>query len=410
MVADNKEIQELRRALQLKEYELENFLQYARQIIKILDEERVFRAFLSAVMGQIGSPRAVLRIKTLNRVFVLWKGFELAPELREKLEKESTGIRRLLEGLGLNMVIDLSFASEETALFLKERGIEHFLSLKENFLALSCGPLSQDTLNYIRALYQITLLAYENILFHREILKRQRLERELEIARGIQMSLLPGQVKINGYQAFARSIPSHEVGGDYYDVFERGKSSLVAIGDVAGKGIPAALVMANLQASLKTLVKFFSGTLGELLAILNRSLMEGGLREGPVFVTFFAAELQPDGRLLYSNAGHNPPLLVRENGEVMELNEGGLVLGVADVPYSTGEERMGPGDLLFMYTDGLSEATFLDGRELGRERLRRMVQELRELPPEEIGKRLLTTLSKFYEVSDDLTFFILKKI
>ncbi len=410
MVADNKEIQELRRALQLKEYELENFLQYARQIIKILDEERVFKAFLSAVMGQIGSPRAVLRIKTLNRVFVLWKGLELDPALREKIEKEAGGVRRVLENLGLNVVIDLSFASEETALFLKERGIEHFLSLKENFLALSSGPLSQETLNYIRALYQITLLAYENILFHREILKRQRLERELEIARTIQMSLLPGEVRIDGYLAFARSIPSHEVGGDYYDVFERGEASLAVIGDVAGKGIPAALVMANLQASLKTLVRFFSGGLGELLGLLNKSLMEGAFREGPAFVTFFAVELRADGGLLYSNAGHNPPLLVKGNGEVLELNEGGLVLGVADVPYSTGQQTMVPGDVLFMYTDGLSEATFLDGRELGREKLKKMVQELRELSPEEMGQKLLSTLSKFYEVSDDLTFFILKKI
>jgi len=409
-VADSKEIQELKRALQLKEYELENFLQYARQIIKILDEERVFRAFLSAVMGQIGSPRALLRIKTLDRVFVLWKGFELGEEVKERIEREGKGIRQVLESLGLSVVIDLSFASEETALFLRQRGIEHFLSLKENFLALTAGDLSQEALNYIRALYQITLLAYENILFHREVLKRQRLERELEIARAIQTGLLPGEVKIDGYDAFARSIPSHQVGGDYYDVIERGRTTLAVIGDVAGKGIPAALIMANLQASLKTLVKFFSGELGDLMGLLNKGLMEGASPEGPVFVTFFAVELGKEGDLLYTNAGHNPPILVRRDGEVLELTRGGLVLGVADVPYGAERERMFPGDLLFMYTDGLSEATFLDGSELGRDRLKKMVQDMRELSPREIGDKLLSTLSKFYEVSDDLTIFILKKV
>jgi len=182
-----------------------------------------------------------MKIKTLERVFVLWKGVSLPEDMRRKIEKDESGVRKILEEMGLNIIVDLSFASEETALFLKNRGIEHFLSLTENYLALSLpgGVLKEDALNYIKALFQITLLAYENILFHREMIRRQRLERELEIARAIQTGLLPGDLKMEGYEAYARSLPAREVGGDYYDYFRREKSYLAVVGDVAGKGIPA---------------------------------------------------------------------------------------------------------------------------------------------------------------------------
>ncbi len=410
-MGSREEIQKLKRALQLKEYELENFLQYARQIIKILDEERIFKAFLSVVMGQVGSPKAVMRIKTVGDVFVLWKGISLPDEARRKLEIETRGMKEILNKFGLNVIIDLSFASEETALYLKKKGVEHLLSLRENFLALHLpeGSLREESLNYIKALFQITLLAYENILFHREIIRRQRLERELEIARAIQTGLLPEELKMEGYEAFALSNPSHEVGGDYYDYFPRGDKYLAVIGDVAGKGIPAALIMATLQASLRTLVKFSQGSPAELITMLNKTLLEQEQDKGPVFVTLFALELNRNGDFTYTNAGHNPPMIVKRNGKIEELSQGGLVLGVADVSYEEGSGKLGSGDMIFMYTDGLSEARFLNGDELGKEGLREIILPLKDLPPYQIGERIIKTVSRNYEVFDDLTFFIIKK-
>ncbi len=410
-MGSREKIQRLKRALQLKEYELENFLQYARQIIKILDEERIFKAFLSVVMGQVGSPKAVMRIKTVGEVFVLGKGIVLSEEIKEKISKGEAETKEILKKLGFNVIVDLSFASEETALFLKNRGVEHFLSLRENYLALFLpeGKLRDDSLNYIKALFQITLLAYENVLFHREIVKRQRLERELEIARSIQTGLLPSRVEMDGYEAYAQSIPSREVGGDYYDYFPRDDKYLAVIGDVAGKGIPAALIMATLQATLRALVKFHEGSPGEIISMLNRNLLERPQEEGPVFVTFFAVELSRDGKFRYTNAGHNPPIVLRKNGEVEELEEGGGVLGVADFPYIEGEGKLESGDLIFMYTDGLSEARFLNGEELGSERLKESLVAWKELSPEQIGKRIIKIVNDRYEVFDDLTFFIIKK-
>ncbi len=406
---NREEIEKLKKALQLKQYELENFLQYARQIIRVFDEERLFKTFLSTAMGQTGISRCILRVRAKKHVYVISKGIKLSPHLREALEKGREDIKELLDSFGFGAILELTIASEQTALLFREKGINHLLSLQDNFLAVSfsdSNKLTPENQNYIKALFQITLLAYENILFHRETVERHRLERELEIAREIQQNLLPGEIKIEGFQVAGKSIPSRYVGGDYYDVFEMGDKYLLAIGDVAGKGIPAALLMASIQSSLRAIVSFYPSSLEVVMKELNLITMKN--TEGLSFITFFLTLIDPaTGDILYSNAGHNPPILVKGN-EVVELSEGGMVLGIMENNYSVGREKMGRGDVLFMYTDGLSEAS-KGGKELGREVLKSMILSMKEKGPEEISSYILEFV-KEYTVEDDLTFLIVKRV
>lgn len=405
---NREEIERLKKALQLKQYELENFLQYARQIIRVFDEERLFRTFLSTAMGQTGISRCILRVRAKDHVYVISKGIKLSSHLREVLEKGREDIGQLLNDFGFGSILELTIASEQTALLFRERGIEHLLSLQENFLAVSSadtGKLTSENQNYIKALFQITLLAYENILFHRESVERHRLERELEIAREIQQNLLPGEIRIEGFEVSGKSIPSRYVGGDYYDVFKMGDKFLLVIGDVAGKGIPAALLMASIQSSLSAIVSFYPSGLEAIMKELNQITMKN--TEGLSFITFFLTLVDPEtGEFLYSNAGHNPPLLIKGN-EVLELTEGGMVLGVMENDYSVGKGKMEKGDILFMYTDGLSEAR-MNGRELGREALKSIILSIKEASTEEISSYILNFIRN-YKIEDDLTFLVVKR-
>lgn len=405
---NREEIERLKKALQLKQYELENFLQYARQIIRVFDEKRLFRTFLSTAMGQTGISRCILRVKAKDHVYVISRGIKLSSRLREVLEKGREDIGQLLNDFGFGSILELTIASEQTALLFRERGIEHLLSLQDNFLAIHSADaerLTPENQNYIKALFQITLLAYENILFHRESVERNRLERELEIAREIQQNLLPGEIRIEGFEVSGKSIPSRYVGGDYYDVFEMRDKFLLAIGDVAGKGIPAALLMASIQSSLRAIVSFHPSGLEVIMKELNQITMKN--TEGLSFITFFLTVIDPvSGELLFSNAGHNPPLLVKGN-DVLELTEGGMVLGIMENDYAVGKEKMERGDMLFMYTDGLSEAR-VNGKELGKEALKSMILSIRDRSPDEISGYILDFIRE-YEVEDDLTFLVVKR-
>ena len=404
-----EELQKLKKALQLKQYELRNFLEYARQIIRIFDEERLFKVFLSTAMGQSGITRCILKVSSKNGIFVFSRGIKIPAELEKAIKEERKDLGELLERFGCGKILSLTVVSEMTEMMFKEKGVEHFLSLKGSFIAVPKEEeekLSPENIEYIKSLYQITLLAYDNILFHRETVERNRLERELEIAREIQQNLLPKEIKIEGFKALGKSIPSRYVGGDYYDFFTLNNGYLVAIGDVAGKGIPAALLMASIQSSLRAIVNFQPSDVAAVIKELNNITIKN--TEGQSFITFFIALVNPvSGQIQYCNAGHNPPLLVSKDG-VKELTEGGLVLGIMDTAYSSGSEVMRRGDLLFMYTDGLSEATY-NGEELGKEKLKQIILNLRDRDPEEIDRYLTEYLRKYY-VNDDLTYFILKRL
>jgi serine phosphatase RsbU (regulator of sigma subunit) len=261
-------------------------------------------------------------------------------------------------------------------------------------------------------------MGVENARLVEANIERERFQEELNLARGIQKSLLPEELpEVPGYSIAADSIASNHVGGDYYDVIplEDGRVAL-AIADVSGKGAAAALLMSALQATLHTLLRRPSPP-EDVVAMLN----EQTCRRMPAdkFITFFLAFLDPaSGTLTYCCAGHDPPLLVGGSGDAAELTSGGLVLGVAPgAEYASGRTTIAPGDLLVLYTDGVTETMERtvgeEVREFGRERLRRTVARHREESSREVFSSLLRVLDSFrgeLPRTDDVTALIVKRI
>jgi sigma-B regulation protein RsbU (phosphoserine phosphatase) len=196
------------------------------------------------------------------------------------------------------------------------------------------------------------------------------MERELDTARVIQMSLVPSRALRTGpWEVMGRVVPAKQVGGDAFDYFAlEGGRFAVAIADVSGKGVPAALLMSNVQASLRA---FCDGRMAipDAMRQLNLGITRSANGK---FITMFYGEVDPEaGVLRYTNAGHNYPLLRRQDGTLENLTEGGLPLGLmTETTYAQGECAFGTGDALLLYSDGISEAFDSRGREFGEERLR----------------------------------------
>ncbi len=251
-----------------------------------------------------------------------------------------------------------------------------------------------------------------------EIADRVVMKRDLQIAREIQTWLLPGAPpQIPGLSIAYATRPANTVAGDYYDVFPRpGKTPedsrvVFAVADVAGKSIPAAMLMATLQASLKTL-STAQVALPELVANMNKyacSNSQGGLR----FTTAFLAEYDAAHRVFqYINAGHNPPILRRANGSIERLDVGGLPLGIlAEATYDSATVTLAPGDWLIIFTDGLVEAENAHQDEYGEDRLLSAINIAAALTPAEMLNRLMAELDLFVGSTpqhDDVTCLLVK--
>ena len=251
-----------------------------------------------------------------------------------------------------------------------------------------------------------------------EIGDRVVMKRDLQIAKEIQTWLLPGAPpQIPGLAIAYSTRPANTVAGDYYDVFPRpGKTNadnrvVLAIADVAGKSIPAAMLMATFQASLKTL-STAQVALPELAANMNRyacTNSQGGLR----FTTAFLAEYDAANRRIeYINAGHNNPILRRASGQIERLDVGGLPFGILpEVKYETGAVTLAPGDWLIIFTDGLVEAVNSRDEEYGEPRVLLGLEAGKLLEPKDLLKRLMAELDQFVGNTpqhDDVTCMLLK--
>ena len=243
--------------------------------------------------------------------------------------------------------------------------------------------------------------------------RRQRIaleRRELEEARRIQRKLLPSVLpQLSGCELAASWQPASGVGGDCYDAIPFGRTRLgISIADVVGKGIPAALLMSNLQAAVRA---FATGAAlpAEICHQVNRILC-GHIAEGR-FISFFYCLFDEEVSLLtYANAGHYPPVLVHKDGQVERLGVGGAVLGVfPDGAYEQGQTALCEGDRLVLYTDGITEVTNEAGEEFGEARLVDLVVENRSCSAPALQARLAETVSQFSNdrFVDDATLIVL---
>ncbi len=268
----------------------------------------------------------------------------------------------------------------------------------------------------LQSLASQVAVAADNLRLLEENVEKKRMEAELSIARKVQEGMLPRDIPHTpGLEVAARSRFCTEVAGDYYDLIEIPDGrTVLAIGDVSGKGAGAALLMSNVQASLRTAIGVGmqpDGSpagirLADMVASINHLICRNS--QPDQFITFFVALFSPaDGRLDYINAGHNPPLVARGDGTIEELTEGGLLLGaLPDVPFQAGAVTVAEGDIIFLYTDGLSEATRSDEEMFGEERIKRYLTANRVLSPQDLLAKLEKEALEFVggsQLTDDFT-------
>ncbi|OLD63187.1 MAG: hypothetical protein AUI33_13050, partial [Ignavibacteria bacterium 13_1_40CM_2_61_4] len=385
----------------------------SKEFNSVMDEERLAKLLMFSVMGQIGASKYVLGLLKNGSMAVVAKRLDKdpSPELNDYLAtvsapclvksinpKHDAHARVMLEGLGIQVLVPLRLQnSTKGVLALGER--------------MRGEPYAETDLELLSSLGNLAIISLENVRLFRETLEKQRLEDELQIAKEIQRGLLPATLpKIPRFELAAVNLSSKQVGGDYYDVITLDSSHFViAIGDVSGKGTPASLLMANLQATIRALVPL-GLSLSELTMRVNNLICDNTGADR--FITFFWGIIDTgSGTMKYVSAGHNPPFLFRRTGAVERLSEGGIILGImkASIAYNEGEVRFSPGDVLVLFTDGVSEAMNEAGEELGEEPIEEVVKGHIDDPAQEILSAVVNRVkehSKGTPQSDDITLIV----
>ncbi len=277
--------------------------------------------------------------------------------------------------------------------------------------SVSGGLLTQTSLKLLESLAFEATKSLESVRLMHEEAEKKNLEQELGMAREVQIALLPSAIKaLDHFEVAAHNIPSRFVGGDFYDLIPLKDDRFVfVLGDVSGKGVAAALLAAMAQGALQ--VQFASNLpLTEVITSVNKVL---ALRsESNRFITLFSAVLDREGHFTYINAGHNLPILVRTSGETEMLTTKSVLLGAFDfIEYKPLQTRLNSGDVVVMYTDGVTEAVNNDNEMFSDERLEELVKRSATLTAEEIKQRILSEVLSFTRglpQSDDITLIVLK--
>ncbi|HSF81008.1 MAG TPA: GAF domain-containing SpoIIE family protein phosphatase [Anaerolineales bacterium] len=283
------------------------------------------------------------------------------------------------------------------------------LNLESDLLA----AFDESDVEVLRFFADAAAISIEKAMLHRQLVDQKRVEEQLQIAHDIQQRLLPGQAPdMPGYDIAAICLPTHEIGGDYYDYIERadGKLGLV-VADVSGEGVAAALVMTAFRALIRTHARSRWNP-ARIARFVNRILPEFTGQAN--FVTAVYGTLDSlDGSFRYANCGHNPPLLLRANGEIELLARTGPLLGVLpEARYTTGEVSLAPGDGLVLYTDGIVEATNQEDKIFGTDRLTRLPGLKQALPASKLIQSIIQATKEFTGMKyflDDLAIVIIRR-
>ena len=312
-------------------------------------------------------------------------------------------------------------------------GIRHVLCVPLRVVAMGAGPddggsgrvmgvlyldgreratlSSRDTLESLEVFAAQAAIAIESARLYAEAAEKTRIERDLHVAADIQRALLPEPTYLGTFcDLAAASLPCRTVGGDFYDYFELPGSAFgFALGDVAGKGAPAALQAAAVQTNFAALAPV-SGDPASAMARTNTALLRRAVEAR--FATMFYGVLEPDGTLRYCNAGQEPPAAVRAGGVVGSLEAGGPVLGLlAWATYDEGATRLEPGDVVIVCSDGVTEAQNAAGEEYGRERLVRLAAGCHGDKPEAVMDALMAAVRGFVgggPQADDITALVIR--
>ena len=411
-----EELQNLNQRLTLKVYQLHSLFDITRELHGALNPHRIREVLVASAMGQ---PLATRCAFLQPGGEVESRGVTFDPRELEVLRAQAGALENadgaaLVQDLAAGSLRDLLTGfGFEIALPLRSGTSPHGVLLVGR--KANGQPLGEEDRDFLRALAAQGAAALDNLRLTREWVEKQKLEKEMAVAREIQRGLLPeSDPVIQGWDIAGVNIPCLTVGGDYYDYMESPGGRLrVTIADVSGKGTGPALLMASVQASLGALSALGDLPLDELFSRLNAMVFRS--TEPNKYVTIFYGLLDPaTGELKYVNAGHVYPLLLRRTGEVVPLSAGSPVIGLLpEIKVSFGQTTIDAGELLVLYTDGLSEARSPVGEEFGEKGIVEAVREAANLPAREVVGRLVSGIRLFAAdagLIDDLTLVVLRRL
>jgi sigma-B regulation protein RsbU (phosphoserine phosphatase) len=414
-----EQLKEVNRSLDRKFQELNTLFDLSKEFNVVLDSEKVIRLLTFSLLGQVGVNRYAFCLKEGKGMKIaasrLAEPFEAAEPLaqlcflknadlvenlaRQKRFKDAAAE---LSRVGIVAVVPMKLQNEvKGAVLLGEK--------------LRGGSYTEADLEFLYSMANLAIISIENARLFREALEKQRMEDELAIAREIQQGLLPRSFPhIPEFEISAVNIPSKQVGGDYYDALSISPGEHVfAIGDVSGKGTPAALLMANVQASLRAFAPMGLSLSEATRRINDLTCMNTGQDK---FITFFWGTLNQQTRQFrYVNAGHNPPFLLRADGKVERLDIGGIIIGLmkTETPYPEGAVTLASGDVIVMFTDGVSEAMNPEEEDFGEERLEKVLVAARSSSASQIivaVREALEAYTRGAPQSDDITMLVLRAL
>jgi sigma-B regulation protein RsbU (phosphoserine phosphatase) len=376
-----QELKEVNRRLDKKIQELNTVFEIGKELNSTLDSDKIVNLLGFSLMGEVMVQRCLILLEEQGALHVrVSKGFKQAidhgaladAEIQQALlqvsqqtlahEVADEKLRAWLDELQL--VVASPLYSQE-----KMRGL---VLVGKKITGAEFAP---EELEFISTLGNTALISLENARLFGEALEKQRLEEELAIARQIQQRLLPKEPpKLSDFEIAAMNLPTYSVGGDYFDYFAIDDHRyIVSIADVSGKGIPAALLMSNMQATLHAMI-FNEMPLSQIVARINNLLYQNTTYDK--FITGFIGILDLRERSFTSvNAGHNFPYLCHADGGLHTLEKGGLLLGmIPNVAYEMETQHLQAGDWIFMFTDGISEAMNLNEEEFTEARIEEVLR------------------------------------
>lgn len=405
------ELKRTNRILDSRISRLNSLFELSKEFGLISESKRVARLLIYTVIGQFLVQKFAVVYFEGKAIRVLESKFpdESLPESLAKFDVQRITAFKYkdeiaeqyseLKSIGIELIVPMRLQEETKGLILLgKRAID--------------AEYSEADIDYINSVASLAIVSIENQRLFKEALEKQKLEEDLEIAREIQRNLLPHKIpQFKNFDIVANAVFSKQVGGDYYDVITLDNNNFcVAIADVSGKGVSAALMMANLQAFLKTICKQ-GMKLDDATGLIN-DLISENTTEGK-FITFFWTLIDDEKRqMIYVNAGHNPPLLIRKQ-KIIKLEKGGIILGIMKtmIPYLSETVQLEKEDVIILFTDGVSEAMNQAGEEFSDERLEKLSLSLTQKTAVEILTVIQNEVNKFaYGTvqSDDITLMVIK--
>ena len=409
-------LENVNRQLDKKVQELNTLFDIGKELNATLDLSKIINILLFTIMGEMAVNKLLLFLgkdgklelaanRGLNNSSQLFHEITKADMLNYLVERRASTLVipndpdkevNLLHKAGFRVIVPMRIQQDTKGVLL--------LGPKMSGVAYEEGELE-----FLSTLGNRVMISIENARLFEEALEKQRLEEEIAIARDIQQRLLPRSFpQVEALDIYGFNIPSRQVGGDYFDCFEKQNGRIaLAIGDVSGKGVGASLLMSNLHAALHTLIDS-PIEMRNLISKLNDLIYEN--TNFDKFITFFYGEFDAKtSKFTYVNAGHNPPYIFHPDGSFELLEEGGLLLGMMpNMSYDTGFVTMHPGDMIITFTDGVTEAKSKSDDMYEEERLEKLIGESvkQKLSVEEFARVLINEIQMFSKgvpQTDDIT-------